>query len=227
MQLRMVNPSPVPGPDSNPFPVEFLFLGLNTHKIGVAVIDRRLRFSAINCLLAEMNRLPPEAHPGKSLHEILGPLAAKVVPSLEHVFTTRQALPNIPLSGKLRTQPEPVQWLQFFFPLLGTCGRVVEVGAFVVERKSTSTSQASDNSVSTAQNPEGAMNSAIVLTVREQDVLRLLAIGNSNKEVSSILGISVKTVETYRFRLMLKINVPSLTHLVHYAIRHKYVQLRP
>jgi DNA-binding CsgD family transcriptional regulator len=218
--------SPVLSPDSSPFPIDALFFGLNVHNIGIAVVDRRLRFRAINHVLAEMNRFPPEAHPGQPLHEILGPLASKIVPSLEQVFATRQPLPNIPLSGMLRTQPEPIQWLQFFFPLLGSCGRVVEVGAFVVERKLTPTSQTSYSAVSSLTNAEGTKNGGIILSVREREVLRLLATGNSNNEVSSVLGISAKTVETYRSRLMLKIHAPSLTMLVHYAIRHKIVQLR-
>jgi len=69
------------------------------------------------------------------------------------------------------------------------------------------------------------MNDGAILSSRELDVLKLLAAGNRNKEVASKLGISVKTVETHRWRLMTKINAPSLTHLVHYAIRHHIVQL--
>jgi DNA-binding NarL/FixJ family response regulator len=53
-----------------------------------------------------------------------------------------------------------------------------------------------------------------------------LAAGNGSKEVASALAISVRTVETYRWRLLHKINAPSLTHLVHFAIRHKLVALK-
>jgi two-component system response regulator NreC len=64
------------------------------------------------------------------------------------------------------------------------------------------------------------------LSVREVDVLKLLAIGNCTKEIASVLGISPKTVDSYRSRLMLKINARSLAHLVHYAIRHQIVELQ-
>lgn len=70
------------------------------------------------------------------------------------------------------------------------------------------------------------MNDGVILSSRELDVLKLLASGNGNKEVASTLGISVKTVETYRWRLKQKIRAPSLTHLIHYAIRHQIVKLQ-
>jgi len=61
------------------------------------------------------------------------------------------------------------------------------------------------------------------LSLREMEVVRLLAQGHSNKEISSILGISIKTVETYRFRIKTKLNIKTVAELVHYAIRHNIV----
>jgi len=65
-----------------------------------------------------------------------------------------------------------------------------------------------------------------LLSGRETDVLKLLGIGKSNKEISVVLGISPRTVETYRCRVMLKTNASSLVELVHYAIRNGIVELR-
>jgi len=62
------------------------------------------------------------------------------------------------------------------------------------------------------------------LTPRELQIVRLLAAGRSNKQVAFILAISVKTVETHRARIMLKLKLDSLVALVHYAIRHGIVQ---
>lgn len=59
---------------------------------------------------------------------------------------------------------------------------------------------------------------------RELQVLRLLAIGQSNKEVGLGLGISTRTVETYRARLIRKLGVRSTVELVRYAIRNKVVE---
>jgi DNA-binding CsgD family transcriptional regulator len=75
-------------------------------------------------------------------------------------------------------------------------------------------------------NEQAVRNCGLKFTRRELDVLRLLAKGNCNKEVASALGISPKTVDSYRSRVMLKTNAKSLAHLVHYAIRHKLVGLQ-
>jgi DNA-binding CsgD family transcriptional regulator len=70
------------------------------------------------------------------------------------------------------------------------------------------------------------MNDGVILSSRELAVLKLLAAGNSNKEAAAKLGISTKTVETHRWRMKLKINAPTLTHLVHYAIRNGIVEVQ-
>jgi DNA-binding NarL/FixJ family response regulator len=61
------------------------------------------------------------------------------------------------------------------------------------------------------------------LTPREREIAQLLAEGKTNKEVAVILGISAKTVETHRANIMLKLNIHSITDLVHYAIRNKMI----
>jgi DNA-binding NarL/FixJ family response regulator len=60
-------------------------------------------------------------------------------------------------------------------------------------------------------------------TPREVEIIRLLAEGKANKEVASALGITVRTVETHRANIMLKLGLHSLTELIHYAIRNDLV----
>jgi DNA-binding NarL/FixJ family response regulator len=62
------------------------------------------------------------------------------------------------------------------------------------------------------------------LTPREREILQLLAEGNSNKEIAAKLGISVKTAETHRSRVMAKLNLNSITDLVRYAVRNGIVE---
>ncbi len=57
------------------------------------------------------------------------------------------------------------------------------------------------------------------LSDRETQVLRLVAFGYSNKEIGAKLGISVKTVETYKVRLMGKLNLRSRVEMVRFALR--------
>jgi DNA-binding NarL/FixJ family response regulator len=58
------------------------------------------------------------------------------------------------------------------------------------------------------------------LTPRDRDILRLVAAGKSNSEAAAILGLSPRSVETYRLRLMEKLGLDDLPALVKFAIRH-------
>jgi PAS domain S-box-containing protein len=62
------------------------------------------------------------------------------------------------------------------------------------------------------------------MSPRERAVLQLLADGKSNKEVGVLLGISMRTVECYRARLMQKVKIHSLAQLVRFAVRNKIIE---
>jgi DNA-binding NarL/FixJ family response regulator len=64
----------------------------------------------------------------------------------------------------------------------------------------------------------------IPLTAREIEVLRLLARGNSNKEIATTLFISVRTVETHRRTIHKKLKLNSVAELVRYAIRLRLIK---
>jgi len=57
------------------------------------------------------------------------------------------------------------------------------------------------------------------LTPREREVLQLIAEGKSNKQISQDLGMSVKTVDSHRRNLMVKLDIHETAGLVRYAIR--------
>jgi DNA-binding NarL/FixJ family response regulator len=61
------------------------------------------------------------------------------------------------------------------------------------------------------------------LTPREREIAQLLVEGKTNWCVAKILGISVKTVETHRAHIMLKLGCESIVELVHYAVRNMMV----
>ncbi|HWQ78266.1 MAG TPA: response regulator transcription factor [Anaerovoracaceae bacterium] len=63
------------------------------------------------------------------------------------------------------------------------------------------------------------------LSVREREILKLLAEGYSNKEISDMLVISVKTVETHRANIMRKNNFKNITELVLYAARNHLIEI--
>jgi DNA-binding NarL/FixJ family response regulator len=63
-----------------------------------------------------------------------------------------------------------------------------------------------------------------LLSPREETIVRLIAEGHSNKEVSSLLGVSIKTTETHRATAMRKLNVRSTAGLVRFAVRNKLLE---
>ena len=63
------------------------------------------------------------------------------------------------------------------------------------------------------------------LTNRERQVLQLIGEGKSCRQLSAILGISIKTAESHRTRLMQKLDIHDVATLVRYAIRRGFVAL--
>jgi DNA-binding CsgD family transcriptional regulator len=61
------------------------------------------------------------------------------------------------------------------------------------------------------------------LTIREREVLKLIAEGKTNKEMADVLHISVKTVEKHRASAMKKIGAKRAADVTAYAIRHGVV----
>lgn len=62
------------------------------------------------------------------------------------------------------------------------------------------------------------------LTSRERQVLQLIGEGKSTRELAGVLGISIKTAESHRSRLMQKLDIHETASLVRYAIRRGLVQ---
>jgi DNA-binding NarL/FixJ family response regulator len=62
------------------------------------------------------------------------------------------------------------------------------------------------------------------LSARERQVLQLVGEGKSTKEIAALLGVSVKTAESHRARLMRKLDIHETASLVRYAIRRGLIQ---
>ena len=62
------------------------------------------------------------------------------------------------------------------------------------------------------------------LTARELEIVQLLTDAKSNRDIASHLHISVKTVEAHRSAIMHKLGLKSITELVRYAIRNRFIQ---
>jgi two-component system response regulator NreC len=62
------------------------------------------------------------------------------------------------------------------------------------------------------------------LTAREREVLTMVAYGHTNKEIASVLGITVKTVETHKTNAMQKLEITTRAELVRFALAQGWLQ---
>lgn len=67
--------------------------------------------------------------------------------------------------------------------------------------------------------------SITILTVREKEILKLIAEGKLNKEIAALLNLSIRTVENHRANIMKKLNINNTAELVKYAIQQGITDL--
>jgi DNA-binding NarL/FixJ family response regulator len=63
------------------------------------------------------------------------------------------------------------------------------------------------------------------LSLRQREVLQLLAEGKSAKEIATLLAISTRTVEFHKYNIMQQLGLKCSTELVHFAIKHGIVSI--
>jgi DNA-binding NarL/FixJ family response regulator len=111
----------------------------------------------------------------------------------------------------------------------GACGYVVKTAASkeliaalkaAMERKCYLSPEVAQVVVESFSRPADTATSRLqTLTGREREVLQLIAEGLSSKEIAQKLSISIRTVESHRTALMVKLDVNKVARLVRYAIR--------
>lgn len=141
--------------------------------VGLALMDRQLRFRMINPYLAASNGAPVESHLGKHLEQILGEVAQQLVPRIERVFSANAPQLNWQVSGVVPTSAQQKHWLGSYFPVADSFGTVKQVAAVVVDL---------DLPTSIHLKP---------LPTRDVHVLR------SWKDIAQYLGTCVKTVQRW------------------------------
>ena len=85
-----------------------------------------------------------------------------------------------------------------------------QITSQVVDKLRTKTSSTTDNT---------SIFEAANLSLRQREVLQLIAEGKTSKEIGQILGISSKTADAHRYQIMEKLNINDLPGLVRYAIQ--------
>ena len=91
-------------------------------------------------------------------------------------------------------------------------------------RAAASGQQYLDTALRGAQETPRQLGRRTGVTARENAVLRMMAIGHSNKQIAAALGISVKTVEVHKANAMRKMNLSGRTDVVRYAALQGWLQ---
>lgn len=106
---------------------------LNTAPVGIALWDTNLRYVHINPMLATLNGIPPAAHIGRTLPEVMPRLAEVLQPVIEQVLESGEARNNIEFHARPSTSFTQHDWLLSFYPVRLASGRMVGVGALVLD----------------------------------------------------------------------------------------------
>jgi signal transduction histidine kinase len=102
--------------------------------IGLAFVDRELRFVRVNEALAAMNRAPSEAHLGRTLSDVLGDRASLVIPLFEEVFRTGAPVLDREIVVEPRSDEESRRtFLASYYPVDAPDARTEWVGCIVSE----------------------------------------------------------------------------------------------
>lgn len=111
----------------------------------------------------------------------------------------------------------------------GAAGYVLKNGSFEDLVTATQTVAAGGTFVSPAirvklRELQRQGRTATALSPQEREVIRLIALGNSGKEIARFMDISPRTVDTYRDRLMNKLQAHTVAEVVRYAVRAGMVE---
>jgi len=112
---------------------QFIAAVLDTSIVGIAVIDKKLRYKSLNDALASMNGYPVEAHLGKTVPALIGRAAPRVVAAVRQVLRTGEPVYNLELTAKLPTRKSVGYWLESYYPLKDKNLETREVVVLVVE----------------------------------------------------------------------------------------------
>jgi formate hydrogenlyase transcriptional activator len=102
-------------------------------KIGLCILSVDLRYLAINSTLAELHGIAPEAHLGKSIHEVLGDLAGLVEPYFRRALAEGQPILEREITALVPGRTEPGHWIEQFIPIKDAAGKVTQIGIVLIE----------------------------------------------------------------------------------------------
>ncbi len=126
------DPEQIPFPDLSE-PEKLIAAYFSSPTVGLGILDTNFRYFAVNQTLAQMNGFPADEHIGKTLREILGPLADNIEVQLQKVLSTGEPVLNFEFSGHLPTRKEIGHWIDHLLPLKYAKNEVERIGCVVIE----------------------------------------------------------------------------------------------
>lgn len=121
------------GPQTDAVREALLPLLLDKVSGGVAVFDRDLRYLLVNDALGAMNRLPPAAHLGRHLREVLPGTSVEFAITLQRVFETGEPIVNLTVDENVVQGMAQRHWLASYYRLSGADGKPLGIVALVNE----------------------------------------------------------------------------------------------
>jgi hypothetical protein len=100
--------------------------------IGFGICDRQWRYRCINHALAASNGIPPEAHLGNTMHEVLGAAAEVIELAFRQVLSTGEVTSR-KIDGTLPFRKGTISWIASYFPVKNPSSRVQLMGVVAVE----------------------------------------------------------------------------------------------
>ncbi len=186
------------------------------HWIGATLCEAPRKMHLRQKLYRGSDRKLPSDHAAEfhtaltgEIAETCEPVLRRSLDLLDRSMALRRQISEIRLAASLHPSSRPVIWVKPVGPYLKVA--------------SVSFDPSGQNKVGKELTPDGKL-SGDVLSARELQVVRLLAEGNSNKQIALTLDLSTRTIETYRARLMIKLDLHSLGELIRYAVRNLLIR---
>jgi PAS domain S-box-containing protein len=102
--------------------------------VGIGFWDHDLRFVRVNDALAELNRLPPEEHVGRTLSEVIPQLAPFLEPLYRRVLETGEPIVHEESTDEAIAGPGDARhWLSSYYPVRGADGETTGIGGVIME----------------------------------------------------------------------------------------------
>jgi len=190
---------------------------------GVGICDRSLRIIEVNPAWAQMDGRSPEEHVGKTVPEVLGVEACPVEDAMKEVLRTGEPIYKLKFAAKIPSRQALLQWTVNLIPIKNAAGETTHVGSFTLA------SPAKGPYLIPVENDGLDVGGGGLkkLSLRQRQVVALLAQGQTSKEIGAKLGISPHTVETHRKNILKILGIHSRSALVRLAMRSGLISNTP